>query len=227
MRINQKRLMAVAMITLPLASVMVAAGPAFASTPTATGSLTCAEGGSIDFSPSLTFNGTVGSKEVVTFDSLSFSGCTSEHSVPPTAPTASASVKTKTIKLKGVACQGTKPTQAYYDAACSNGKPLMTGSCSDFSGELSTVTLSSATKWNTKIKPTKGSVSHLTQDLTEFPYLGSTGSGTSTGSYGGSVSTTTIYSLASSTDLLACKSGSETPLASLTIDSAKSTITEN
>ncbi len=224
---NKKRLMAVAMIVFPLASVTLVAGTASASTPTASGGITCAQGGTIDFNPSLTFNGTAGSKEVVTFENQTFSGCTTHDSAAP-EPTASVSVKTKTIKIKGVACQGTSPTKAFYDASCHNGKPLMTGSCSDFSSDLATVTLSNTTKWNAKIKPTRGSVSNLTQDLTQYPpYVGSTGSGTSTGSFAGSVSTATFYEAASSTALVACKGGSNTPLGSLTIDSAKSTITDN
>ncbi len=224
---NRKRLMAVAMIAIPLASVTVTAGSAFASTPTATGSLTCAVGGSISFGTPLSYNGSVGGKEVVTV-ALSFSSCTSHNSVPSPAPTASTTSKTKTVKLKGVACQSTNPTKAYYDVSCHNGKPLMTGSCSDFGSELSTVTLSSTTKWNTKIKPTKGSVSHLTEDLSQYPpYIGSTGIGTSTGSYAGSVSTTTTYDTTTSSELVACEGGSDAPITSLTIDSAKSTITDN
>ena len=216
--------MALAVVALPLACVALIAGPASASTPTATGSLDCAVGGTVTFSPPLSFNGVAGSKESVTFG-LTVSGGTSSDSNPAPAPT-SATTKTKPVKLKGVKCQATAPTSANYNAACtSKGKPTMTGSCSGFSSQLSTIVLRSTEKWNTKIKPTKGTISDLHQNLSQYPpYIGSTGSGTSTGSYAGPVSTSTFYTAVSSAALLACEGGSELPVSTLNIDSAMSTI---
>jgi hypothetical protein len=218
--------MAIAVIALPIACITLIAGPADAATPAATGSLSCAVGGSVAFSPQLSFNGTVGSKEVVTFN-LDISGCTSSDSSPSPAPT-SATTTTKTIKLKGTACQGTDPTKADYDASCSTkGKPLMTGSCSGFSSNLSKVTLKSKEDWNTHIKPTKGSIGDLATNTSRYPpYIGSTGTGSATGSYAGMVSTSTFYTAASSSALVACEGGSETPVTSLTIDSSISTISD-
>ena len=189
------------------------------------GKLVLCVGWNGDLRPALTFNGIAGNKESVTFN-LSISGCTSTDSNPAPAPTGTASAKTKPIKLKGVACQ-TNAAKANYNAACtSKGKPTMTGSCSAFSSQLSTITLNSSEKWNTKIKPTKGYISDLHQDLSQAPtYIGSTGSGMSTkGSYLGSVSTTSFYTALSSAALEACEGGSETGVSTLTIDASKSTI---
>ena len=93
MRIK-KGLLVLAAVTLPLASVVMLEGTAFAGKVTGTGTPTCHFGGTISFSPALQpGNGSPASKETVTV-SATLSSCSGN------APASPVSITAKPIKIK-------------------------------------------------------------------------------------------------------------------------------
>src|SRR5580704_7775127 len=72
----RKSLLILTAVMLPVASIALLEGTAFAKKVTGTGNPTCSFGGTINFNPPLTQNGTPGVKKEITTVSASLSGCT-------------------------------------------------------------------------------------------------------------------------------------------------------
>jgi hypothetical protein len=97
MRIR-KTLMVLAAVALPLASVALLEGTAVAKGVVGSGTVTCHLGGTVTFTPPLSYNGSPASKEVVSV-SATLSSC----SGGTPAGTAGGTVAIKPIKIKGTA----------------------------------------------------------------------------------------------------------------------------
>ena len=71
----RKSLMVLIAVMLPVASISLLEGTAFAKKVTGTGNTTCSFGGTINFNPPLTQNGTPGVKKEVTTVTASLGSC--------------------------------------------------------------------------------------------------------------------------------------------------------
>lgn len=190
----RKFLLVLAAAMLPLASVALLEGTAFAKAVTGTGNPTCHFGGTINFNPPLSQNGTTSVKKEITTVTASLSSCSGG-----TPPAPASTVAVKPIKSK------TPKGQA-------------TGTCSSFESNSSTITVKVKIKW-TGEKPTKFAISglHATVNTTTGE-VGFTGSFPVAGSYAGTGHLGVYLTQADSNKIATC-SGS---ISTLHIDRANS-----
>ena len=202
----RKSAMVVGAVLIPLATVTLVAGPAFAAKVTGSGAVTCNVGGTATFNPPLSENGSPASKEVVTLSGVTLSGCSGG------TPSASAggSITIKPLKIKGT------------------GKPKMSGSCSNLAGSVSTILAKTKTSWTNGAKPTKTVESNFKIAVGSGASAGEEGfasqAGTASGSYAGSGSVTAYFTKTSSSAFIAACGGSST-LSTAQIDATTSTFT--
>ena len=205
MRIR-KSAMVVGAVLIPLATITLVAGPAFAAKVTGTGSVTCNVGGTASFNPPLSQNGAAASKEVVTLSGVTISNCSGG------TPSASGggTITIKPLKIKGT------------------GKPKMAGSCSNLAGSVSTILAKTKTSWANGAKPTKTVESNFKIAVGSGASAGEEGfasqDGTASGSYAGSGSVTAYFTQSSSSAFIAACGGSGS-LSTAQIDSSTSTFT--
>ena len=201
----RKGLLVLAAVTLPLASVVMLEGTAFAKKVTGTGTPTCHFGGTINFSPGLKpGNGSPASKEVVTVNA-SFSRCTGGS--PSASPTG---ITVKSIKIKSTVKEG---------------KTKYAGGCGSLASAAAAIVVKAKVSWSGE-KPSKVDISDLAfgvnSNTGEADFSGKTAT---TGSYPGNGTTTVSFTHASTNALLGCEEGtSSAPVNSASIDSANSTI---
>ena len=203
MRIK-KGLLVLAAVTLPLASVVMLEGTAFAGKTTGTGTPTCHFGGTINFSPGLQpGNGSPASKETVTV-SATLSSCSG--GTPPASPV---SITVKPIKIK---------------STMKVGKTKYAGGCGTLATAASTILVKSKVNWSGE-KPSKTNISKLafsvSPDTGEAYFSGPT---STTGSYAGSGTATVSFNNASTTALVNCEAGLPGSVTTATIDATNSTI---
>jgi hypothetical protein len=195
--ILRKTVMVACAVVFPIAGVtLLTAGPAFAGGTTGTGSVTCHLGGTVNFDPPLSTNGSPASKEVTTVDPV-LSGCSGG------TPSASSG---GTLSIKAIKTPGT-------------GKPKTAGQCSSFDSSAGTADIKSTTSWANGAKKSKGLISGL-HIQTSGSEVGFNGSGSESGSYAGTDSASLYFTSSSSSAIEHC-TGS---ISSLTIDSSDSTI---
>ena len=193
----RKGLLVLAAATLPLASVALMGGTAFAKTATGTGKVTCSVGGTLTFTPPLSAKGTTAAKKEVTTVTASLSRCSG--GTPPGSPVGTT---IKAIKVKATT------------------KGAAVGSCGTFISSAAKAVLKAKQTWS-GAKPTKFTVNGL-HSASKNGQVGFTGSTTATGSYAGPVSVAAYLTSASTGRLLAC-SGS---ISSLALDPSISTISQ-
>jgi hypothetical protein len=189
----KKRFLVLTAVLLPLASVTLIEGTAFAKKVTGTGNPTCAFGGTISFNPPLTENGTAGVKKEVTTVTASLSSCTGGTPAPPASSVAVKSIKTKTPKGQNGA------------------------TCSSFESSSSSAKVKVKVDW-TGEKPSKFTVVGLHPGVNSAGEVGFTGSFPISGSYAGS-GTLGVYLTPASSNAIATCSGS---ISSLAIDRSNS-----
>jgi len=190
----RKYAMVLAAVVLPISTVVLLEGTAFAGKVTGSGTTSCHFGGTISFNPPLTSAGSPTTKKEVTTVSATLSGCTGGTPVGPSTTATIKAIKTKTPK-------GT------------NG-----GTCASFTSNSSKTTLKVTVKWAGE-KPSKFSVVGLNPGANEEGELGFTGSFPVSGSYAGTGSVAAYLTTASSNAIATC-SGS---ISSLSLDSTTST----
>jgi hypothetical protein len=193
MRIR-KSLLILTAVMLPVASVALLEGTASAAKVTGTGNPTCHFGGSINFNPPLTKNGTPGVKKEVTTVTASLSSCSGGNPAPPASSVAVKPIKTKTAKGQNGA------------------------TCSSFESAAGSAKVKVKVNW-TGEKPSKFSISGLSVSLNSSGEVGFTGSFPISGSYAGS-GHLGVYLTQSSGNAIATCSGS---VSSLQIDRSTST----
>ena len=190
----RKYLLVLATLMLPLASVALFQGTASAGKVTGTGNPTCSFGGTINFNPPLSKNGTTAAKKEITTVSASLSSCSGG-----TPPAPASTVVVKPIKTK------TPKGQA-------------TGTCSSFESNSSTITVKVAIKWSGE-KPTKFAISGLHATVNPSTgEVGFTGNFPVNGSYAGTGHLGVYLTQADSNKIATC-SGS---ISTLHIDRASS-----
>jgi hypothetical protein len=190
----RKSLLVLTAVMLPVASIALLEGTAFAKKVTGTGNPTCAFGGTISFNPPLTKNGSTSIKKETTTVTASLSSCSGGNPAVPAGNTVSVKpIKTKTAKGKAG------------------------GSCSSFTTASSTAVVKVTLKWPGE-KPSKFTVNGLHASINAEGEVGFTGSFPITGSYAGTGNLGVYLTSASSTAIATC-SGS---IASLSIDRAHS-----
>jgi hypothetical protein len=192
MRIR-KSLLILTAVMLPVASIALLEGTAFAKKVTGTGMTTCHFGGTINFNPPLTKNGTPGVKKEVTTVTASLSSCSGGNPAPPASTVAVKPIKTKTAKGQ-------------------NG-----GTCSSFTSSAGSAKVKVKINWAGE-KPSKFSVSGLHASLNSAGEVGFTGSFPVAGSYAGAGQLGVFLTPASGNAIATC-SGS---ISSLQIDRANS-----
>ncbi len=192
MRIR-KSLLVLTAVMLPVASVALLEGTALAGKVTGTGATTCSFGGSINFNPPLTKNGTAGVKKEVTTVSASLGSCSGGTPAPPASSVSVKPIKTKTPKGQ-------------------NG-----GTCSSFESSSGSAKVKVKINW-TGEKPSKFTVSGLHPSINGAGEVGFTGSFAVGGSYAGGGHLGVFLTPASSNAIATC-SGS---IASLQIDRSNS-----
>lgn len=210
---RRSRLLALgAMLTVPLAGALTLAGPAAAhGKVTGVGTVTCALGDSMSFSPPLAGgSGTAGYKtETVTIAPASISGCTGTVTAGA-VPTLGAGTKSATAKIPGV-----KVGDMHYAGGCPAFENYM---WSKYKPHYN---------WTATGLTLKGSkVSDVRAEVTSNPTTGDLGfqyNGTATGSWSGPVTIDAYFAGSSSDALKACIANSGT-VSSLTVDSTQSTI---
>src|SRR5580658_4702598 len=94
----RKSLMILTAVMLPVASIALLEGTAFAKKVTGTGTTTCSFGGTIDFNPPLSENGTPGVKKEVTTVSATLGTCSGGTPVGAATSVAVKPIKTKVAK---------------------------------------------------------------------------------------------------------------------------------
>ncbi|HTZ10231.1 MAG TPA: hypothetical protein VMB72_14235 [Acidimicrobiales bacterium] len=192
MRIK-KGLLVLIGVALPLASVTMLEGTAVAGKVTGTGLTTCSFGGSINFNPPLSQDGTAGAKKEITTVTATLGTCSGG------SPVASAtSVAVKPIKTKAP-------------------KGGNAGTCSSFESNSSTATVKVKVNWNGE-KPSKFSVHGLSPSVNGAGEVGFTGSYTVAGSYAGT-GHIGVYLTPASSEAIGTCSGS---ISSLQIDRSNS-----
>lgn len=108
----RKSLLILTAVMLPVASIALLEGSAFAKAVTGTGNPTCSFGGTINFNPPLTSAGTPGVKKEVTTVTASLGSCTGGNPAPPASSVAVKPIKTKTPKGQNGATCGSFTTSA-------------------------------------------------------------------------------------------------------------------
>jgi hypothetical protein len=206
MRIR-KALIVAGALALPLSSVTLLEGPAFAGKVAGGGQIVCPIGGTISFSPPLTPNGTPGSKEVITVTTTPGSGPCRSGSPAATPAQTSGTTTTKPVKIKGT------------------GHPKRVGACSMFTSASSTAVVKSKINWNNPVEPTKTVLSNGTS-ITVGSEVGTQTTGTASGSYPGSATTRAVFNQSSSNAIVACiEDTSSAPVSTLTLDPTQSSST--
>ena len=204
MRIR-KCVIVLAAVTLPLASVVMLEGTAFAKKVTGTGAPTCHFGGTINFNPGLKpGNGSPASKEVVTV-SANLTRCSGGS--PSASPTG---ITVKSIKIKSTVKEG---------------KTKYAGGCGSLASAAAAIVVKTKVSWSGE-KPSKTTITHLAfgvnSNTGEADFTGSTAT---TGSYAGSGTVAVSFTHASTNALLGCEENtSSAPVNSASIDAANSTI---
>jgi|HubBroStandDraft_5_1064220.scaffolds.fasta_scaffold415532_2 hypothetical protein len=191
----RKSVLVLTAVMLPIATIGLLEGTAFAKKVLGTGNPTCHFGGTINFNPPLSKNGTPGAKKEVTTVNASLSSCSGGSPAAPASSVAVKPIKTKTAKG-------------------ANG-----GTCSSFTSAAGTAKVKVKINW-TGEKPSKFSVDGLHATVNpETGEVGFTGSFPVAGSYGGTGNLAVYLTTASSTAIATC-SGS---ISSLAIDRSSST----
>ena len=198
MRIR-KGLLVLAAVALPVSSVLLTEGTAFAGKTTGAGSTTCHITGSITFSPPLSSAGTPNVKKSITTVNASLTGCSGGTPAPTGAALTIKPIKTKTAKGSNAA------------------------TCSGFAGASSTAVVKSKVAWTggTTLKPSKFTVSGLHVSINGMGEAGFTGSAPVSGSYAGTGSIAAYLTQADSTAIATC-SGS---ISTVHFDTSQSTAT--
>src|SRR5580700_4464799 len=94
----RKSLMILTAVMLPVASIALLEGTAFAKKVTGTGSTTCNFGGTISFNPPLTKNGSTATKKETTTVNATLGTCSGGNPVGHATSVAVKPIKTKTAK---------------------------------------------------------------------------------------------------------------------------------
>jgi hypothetical protein len=202
---NNKALLALSAVLLPLASVVLLESTAVAKHVTGSGTVTCHVSGTLTFNPPLTPSGTAVKKEIIT---VSTSAVNCSGGTPTASP---GSTATKPVKVK------------------STTKPPNSGSCAAAASQTGPgTTVKGKQNWGGGVKPSKFLLTGVKFGLDSGTgEVDETGSVTTTGSYAGSGTVHIDFNSSSSSALLACVGGtSSTPISSVTIDPANSTIGE-
>ena len=189
----RKSLMILTAVMLPVASIALLEGTAFAKKVTGTGNPTCHFGGTLSFNPPLTKSGSTSTKKEVTTVNASLSSCSGGSPAAPASTVSVKPIKTKTAKGKAG------------------------GSCSSFDSSASSVVVKVKINW-TGEKPSKFSISGLHVAVNSEGEVGFTGSFPVAGSYAGSGTLGVYLTGASSSEIATC-SGS---VSTLTIDRSTS-----
>lgn len=189
----RKSLMILTAVMLPVASIALLEGTAFAKKVTGAGQTVCSFGGSINFSPPLSENGTAGVKKEVTTVDASLGSCSGGTPVGSASSVAVKPIKTKVAKGQNA------------------------GTCSSFESNSSTITVKVKVNWVGE-KPSKFSVAGLHPAVNSEGEVGFTGSFAVGGSYAGTGSLGVYLTPASTTAIGTC-SGS---ISSLAIDRSNS-----
>ncbi|HEY5023371.1 MAG TPA: hypothetical protein VII76_00190 [Acidimicrobiales bacterium] len=192
MRIR-KSLLVLTAVMLPVASMALLEGSAFAAKVTGTGSTTCNFGGSINFNPPLTQSGTPGVKKEITTVTASLGSCSGGTPAPPASTVSVKAIKTKTPKGQNGA------------------------TCSSFESSSGSAKVKVKINW-TGEKGSKFTVAGLHPTINGAGEVGFTGSFAVGGSYAGSGHLGVYLTPASSSAIASC-SGS---ISSLQIDRSNS-----
>lgn len=180
-------------VMLPVATMTLLEGTAFAGKVTGSGTTSCHFSGSISFDPPLTAAGSPTVKKEVTTVDATLSGCTGGTPVGPSTTADIKPIKTKT-------------------AHGANG-----GTCASFESNASSTVLKATVKWAGE-KPSKFEISGLHEGVNGEGEVGFTGSFSVSGSYAGSGSVAAYLTPASSSAIVEC-SGS---ISSLSLDATTS-----
>jgi len=203
----------VAAVAVPVAATVATAGPAAARKLVPTGSVTCAFGETITFSPALvpSVAGSPAPYDKITISPANLSGCTGTTKPSGEVPQVGAGTKPVVLKWKGSKFDGT----------------LYSGSCQQFATFV-WPKLKTKYNWTLANVHLKGS---KVSGLIEEGALGPGGvlafdftNGVATGSFAGMVSVDANLTPASSDALEACKANGP-PVPSLVVDPTTSTIT--
>ena len=191
----RKSLLILTAVMLPVASIALLEGTAFAKKVTGTGNPTCNFSGTINFNPPLTQAGTAGVKKEVTTVNATLGSCSGGTPAAVASSVAVKPIKTKTPKGQNGA------------------------TCSGFTSNASTVVVKVKVNWAGE-KPSKFNVSGLTVAFNSLGEAGFTASFPVNGSYAGTGSLGVYLTQASTGDIVNCTS----PVSQLNFDSSTSTI---
>ena len=189
----RKALLVLAAAALPLASVSLLEGTAFAGKVTGAGLTSCGFSGTISFNPPLTSAGSTSIKKEVTTVTASLSHCTG--GTPPGPATVA--------QIKPIKSKTTKGTAG--------------GTCSSFEKNASTIVVKVKINWAGE-KPSKFNITKLSEGANSKGEVGFTGSFPVTGSYAGTGNVKAYLTTASTSKILSC-SGS---VSSLQLDPSSS-----
>jgi hypothetical protein len=189
----RKSLLILTAVMLPVASIALLEGTAFAKKVTGTGNPTCNFGGTISFNPALSSAGTPGSKKEITTVTATLGSCTGGVPAPPASTVAVKPIKTKTAKG-------------------ANG-----GTCASFTTASQSAKVKVKINW-TGEKPSKFTVIGLKAGINGSGEVGFTGSFPVAGSYAGTGNLAVFLTPASSTAIATCSGH----ISSLTIDRSHS-----
>jgi hypothetical protein len=189
----RKTLLVLTAVMLPVASMALLEGTAFAKKVTGAGQTVCTFGGTINFSPPLSSAGTPGVKKEVTTVSATLGHCAGGTPVG-----AATSVAVKPIKTKVA-----KGTNA--------------GTCNSFDANASTIAVKVKVNWAGE-KPSKFTVAGLHPNINGVGEVGFTGNFNVGGSYAGTGSLGVYLTQASSTAIATCSG----QISQLQIDSSQS-----
>jgi hypothetical protein len=185
----RKSLMILTAVMLPVASIALLEGTAFAKKVTGTGNPTCSFGGTISFSPPLTKAGSTSIKKETTTVTASLGSCSGGAPAAPASTVSVKPIKTKTAKGKAG------------------------GSCSSFTTASSTAVVKVKIAW-TGEKPSKFTVEGLHASVNSSGEVGFTGSFPVAGSYAGTGNLGVYLTPASSAAIATCSGN----ISSLSID---------
>jgi hypothetical protein len=176
----KKSLLILTAVMLPLATIGVLEGTAFAAKVTGAGHTVCSFGGTISFSPPLTKAGSTSIKKETTTVTASLGSCSGGTPAGPAGSTTSVKpIKTKTAKGKAG------------------------GSCSSFTTASATAVVKVKIKWVGE-KPSSFSVAGLHAGVNAEGEVGFTGSFPVKGSYPGTGSLGVFLTPASSSQIATC-----------------------
>jgi len=190
---RRKILMGVLAIALPVGTIAAVQTSAFAAKVTGQGTTTCNFGGTINFNPPLTKNGTAGVKKEVTTVSAQLGSCSGGTPVGNATSVVVKPIKTKTPKGQNGA------------------------TCSGFTTNSSTVVVKVKVNWAGE-KPSKFNISGLTPAINGSGEVGFTGSFPVSGSYAGTGTLGVYLTPASSNAIATCNA----PISTLNIDQSSS-----